>query len=106
MRSIPCEEYLRKVPRSIPARRSWRKHICRYAFEIRRRASKDIFDHFQVVPKQRSRVRHCEAKKATQKSVRRTCEASASLEVSATEREIVNPHFCRTRSEAALCFAP
>ena len=38
-------------------------------------------------------------------SVKRTCEASASLDASSTEWDNLNPHFCRTRIEATLCFA-
>ena len=38
-------------------------------------------------------------------SVKRKCEASASLAASSTEWDNLNPHFCRTRIEATLCFA-
>jgi hypothetical protein len=38
-------------------------------------------------------------------SVKRTCEASASLDGSSRDWDNLNPHFCRTRIEATLCFA-
>jgi len=38
-------------------------------------------------------------------SVKRTWDASASLDASFTEWDNLNPHFCRTRIEATLCFA-
>ncbi len=38
-------------------------------------------------------------------STRRTCESSEPSDAALAESRNVNPHFCRTRSEAALCFA-